>query len=131
MHRLRCMNNNYSERAITAGTYWRLTKSGYIYMTNTPAEIRDYTQFINKASGNVLIEGRLCNVKIPERLCDKYNALGTEWLPAKIVGVINEAGTNYPAVVVNVRKSEKYMNDAIHELRLEPSEVETHLMYRH
>jgi hypothetical protein len=33
--------------------------------------------------------------------------------------------------VVNVRKSEKYMNDAIHELRLKPYEVETHLMYRH
>ena len=34
MHRLRCMINNYPERAITDGTYWRLTKSGYVYVTN-------------------------------------------------------------------------------------------------
>lgn len=78
----------------------------------------------------LIIEGRLCNVRIPERLCDKYNVFGNEWLPAKIVAVINEAGSNYPTVVVDVRKSKKYATDAIHELRLKPSEVETHLMYR-
>lgn len=49
--------NNYPERIITAGTYWRLTKSGYLCMTNAPVEIRNHTQFINKASGNVLIAG--------------------------------------------------------------------------
>ena len=57
MHRIRCIVNHYPERAITAGTYWRLTEAGYLYMTNTPAEIRDHTQFINKACGNVLIAG--------------------------------------------------------------------------
>lgn len=57
MHRLRCLINNYPERAIAAGTYWRLAESGYLYMTNTPAEIQDHTQFINKACGNVLIAG--------------------------------------------------------------------------
>ena len=57
MHRVRCIIDNYPERTITAGKYWKLTKSGYLYMTNTPAEIRDHIQFINKASGNVLIAG--------------------------------------------------------------------------
>lgn len=57
MHRLRCLINNYPERAISAGTYWRLTEGGCLYMTNTPAEIRDHVPFINKACGNVLIAG--------------------------------------------------------------------------
>ena len=54
---LRCAIYGKSSRAVEAGEYWKLTENGYIYMTNTPAEVRDHYGFIHSASGSVLIAG--------------------------------------------------------------------------
>ena len=54
---LRCAINGKSSRAVEAGEYWKLTENGYIYMTNTPAEVRGHYGFIHSASGSVLIAG--------------------------------------------------------------------------
>ena len=58
-HNLRClMNGNY--RAIIPGTYKRLSRGGYLVMTNTPAETRDHYPFISackRLGGDVLING--------------------------------------------------------------------------
>lgn len=54
---LRCAVNGRKERAVEAGEYWMLTEHGSIYMSNTPAEVRDHMKFIETASGSVLIAG--------------------------------------------------------------------------
>ena len=56
-HALRCAINGYSERAIQEGEYWKITRNGYIVMSNTPAEINDHINFIRAAKGKVLIAG--------------------------------------------------------------------------
>lgn len=54
---VRCAINGYGSRAVSAGTYWKLTLRGSIYMSNTPAEVLDHMMFIHKAKGKVLIAG--------------------------------------------------------------------------
>ena len=54
---LRCAINGRKERAVEAGEYWMLTEHGSIYMSNTPAEVRDHMKFIETARGSVLIAG--------------------------------------------------------------------------
>ena len=54
---VRCAVNGCGSRAVVAGDYWKLTENGYIYMTNTPAEVRDHYGFIHSALGSVLIAG--------------------------------------------------------------------------
>lgn len=44
-------------REIKPGKYKRLTRSGRVIMSNTPAEMRDLSWFICQARGNVLING--------------------------------------------------------------------------
>ena len=56
-HALRCAINGYSERAVAEGEYWKLTRNGYIVMSNTPAEVYDHINFIRAAKGKVLIAG--------------------------------------------------------------------------
>jgi hypothetical protein len=55
--KVRCAINGCSERALEAGDYWMLTEGGGLYMSNTPAEVRDHADFIGMASGSVLIAG--------------------------------------------------------------------------
>lgn len=57
MNGLRCAINGHKERAVEAGEYWMLTEHGSIYMSNTPAEVRDHMKFIETARGSVLIAG--------------------------------------------------------------------------
>ena len=56
-HALRCAINGYPERAVAEGEYWKLTRNGYIVMSNTPAEVHDHINFIRAAKGKVLIAG--------------------------------------------------------------------------
>jgi len=57
--RLESMRSLYSgsHRFISPGTYKRLLRGSTVVMSNTPAEIRDHIYFINKATGDVLING--------------------------------------------------------------------------
>lgn len=57
MHRMRCAVNGHIERAVVAGDYWQLTEDGYVYMSNTPAEVLDHAEFIRNAFGRILIAG--------------------------------------------------------------------------
>ena len=57
MDKLRHLINGHPERAIEAGTYWKLLEHGSIYMSNTPAEVHDHEDFISRAEGKVLIAG--------------------------------------------------------------------------
>ena len=42
---------------VPEGEYKRLKRGGYIVMSNTPDELRDFSYFVHKASGSVLING--------------------------------------------------------------------------
>lgn len=57
LSRFRNIINGHPERAVSAGDYWKLTENGYIYMSNTPAEVNDHMNFIRNARGSVLIAG--------------------------------------------------------------------------
>ncbi|MBD3260464.1 MAG: hypothetical protein GF334_02085 [Candidatus Altiarchaeales archaeon] len=48
---------NSSTRPILPGTYKRLTRKGLTVMSNTPLEIQDHLEFMEKAHGRVLING--------------------------------------------------------------------------
>jgi len=45
------------ERAVPAGAYTRLMLGGEVVMSDTPAEIQDHLEFINRARGRVLVHG--------------------------------------------------------------------------
>ena len=57
MHMLRCIVNRCPSRSVLPGTYWKLKENNTVYMTNTPAEVKDHMKFIREAHGNVLIAG--------------------------------------------------------------------------
>ena len=44
-------------RGVPSGTYKRLTRNNEVIMSNTPDEIRDCINFINNATGSVLVNG--------------------------------------------------------------------------
>lgn len=44
-------------RHVPAGTYTGLKRNGYLVMSDTPDEIRDFMEFVRMAEGNVLING--------------------------------------------------------------------------
>lgn len=50
------LNGTYS-RSIRPGTYLRLMKGEELIMSNTPAEIRDHTDFVDIAKGKILLNG--------------------------------------------------------------------------
>ena len=58
LHNLRCMfSAGMGNRTMYPGTYKKLTRNGYLVMSNTVAEIDDHRYFIHKAKGDVLING--------------------------------------------------------------------------
>ncbi len=46
-----------SRRYLTAGDYTKLVHHGKTIMSDTPAELRDYREFVHNAYGHVLING--------------------------------------------------------------------------
>lgn len=58
-HNLRCMINDIGHRAVPAGTYTRLMRNGHgaPVMSDTPAEIRDHIEPVERATGHCLIAG--------------------------------------------------------------------------
>lgn len=44
-------------RGVPGGTYKRLKRGGVVVMSNTPDEIRDFSRFVGRASGQVLVNG--------------------------------------------------------------------------
>jgi hypothetical protein len=57
-HNLRCsMRPGGCHFSIVPGTYKRLCRSGKVIMSNTPAEVKDSSYFVHKATGSVLING--------------------------------------------------------------------------
>jgi len=61
-----------SGRGVPEGTYHRLTRNGSTIMSNTPDEIGDCSEFIDEASGNVLINGLGLGVVL-EAIMDKVD----------------------------------------------------------
>jgi precorrin-6B methylase 2 len=57
MHNLRCMINNEMERQLTPGIYTQLCEKTRIWMSDTPAEQLDHSEFVLKAHGHILITG--------------------------------------------------------------------------
>jgi hypothetical protein len=57
-HNLRCaINRNSRGRNIEPGTYTRLMCGREVVMSDTPAEMRDHREFVERATGSVLIHG--------------------------------------------------------------------------
>jgi hypothetical protein len=54
---LRASIKGNGHRMIQVGEYTKLTHRGHIVMSDTPAEMRDHWQPVNKAKGKVLING--------------------------------------------------------------------------
>lgn len=57
MFNLRLLINRQSYREIKPGNYTKLTCNGEIIMSDTPAEVKDHSEIIQKAKGEVLING--------------------------------------------------------------------------
>src|SRR5512135_3511517 len=58
MERLRAaFNFSYGGRFVPAGEYTRLSRNGQVIMSDTPDEIRDFSHFVNRATGSILING--------------------------------------------------------------------------
>lgn len=58
LHNIRCaVKPGMGRRRCSPGKYKKLTRNGYIVMSNTPAEIDDHRYFIYRAEGDVLING--------------------------------------------------------------------------
>jgi hypothetical protein len=58
MERIRSMFSFSSRgRCVPAGVYTKLTRHGYLVMSDTPDEMRDHCIFIYNAKGHVLING--------------------------------------------------------------------------
>ena len=55
-HNMQCAMHG-GRRTIVEGTYTRLKKNGSIIMSDTPAEQDDHMEFIQRAKGDVLING--------------------------------------------------------------------------
>lgn len=47
----------FSPRTVPAGTYTRLMQGGTVVMSDTPAEWRDHSYFVDRAEGRVLVAG--------------------------------------------------------------------------
>lgn len=71
--------NGHWHRAVKAGTYWKLTERGNLYMSNTPAEVSDHWHFIREAHGKVLIAGLGLGMVV-KALLDKGGCEKSWWL---------------------------------------------------
>jgi len=58
LHNIRCMfSAGMGNRLMVPGTYKKLTRNGYLVISNTVAEVDDHIDFIHNAKGDVLING--------------------------------------------------------------------------
>lgn len=54
---MRATSFSVGGRTAQPGTYKRLSYAGNIIMTNTPSELRDFSYFVHRATGRVLMNG--------------------------------------------------------------------------
>ncbi len=58
LHAIRCsLHPGMASRSVEPGTYTKLTRSGRIIMSDTPAELSDHWNPVHEATGHVLING--------------------------------------------------------------------------
>jgi len=99
-------------RHIKAGDYKKLTRSGSVIMSNTPAEIRDHSAFIctaKRIGGNILINGlglgvalkeiltsdEVKNVTVIEKSADVISLSGSTYSKDKRVSIIHADAFDY------------------------------------
>ena len=72
-HNLRCsVKREERGREIEVGEYTQLLRNNSTIMSDTPAELRDFDDFIVKAQGHVLITGLGLGL-VTKAVCDKEN----------------------------------------------------------
>lgn len=57
LYNLRLIRNGYPERVVPPGEYTRLTRSGTVVMSDTPAEAHEHYKAFRVAKGSVLLNG--------------------------------------------------------------------------
>ena len=97
---------------ILPGKYKRLLYKGYVVMSNTPDEIRDQRHFVNRACGDVLINGlglgitlklilakpELKNVTVIEKSQDVINLVAPTYLEDPRVVILNADAFEYKPI---------------------------------
>jgi hypothetical protein len=103
--------------SLPAGIYKKLTRHNYTVMSNTPDEINDFSYFVYKATGNVLVNGlglgvllkallnkpEITKVTIIEKSQDVINLVASTYLKDSRVTIICADAFKYKAP-----KDEKY-----------------------
>jgi len=96
-------------RGVPAGTYKRLMRNGTCVMSNTPDEIRDFSSFLYKANGSILINGlgigvlvkalldkpTVTDITIIEKSQDVISLVAPTYLTDKRVTIINADAFTY------------------------------------
>lgn len=95
--------------SLSPGDYKKLTRNGKIIMSNTPDEIKDFSHFIYRAKGDVLINGlglgilveallkkeNIWSITVIEKSKDVIKLSGPTYLKDKRVTIINADAFDY------------------------------------
>ena len=96
-------------RGVPAGNYKKLTRNGYLVMSNTPDEISDFWRFACRAKGSVLVNGlglgvllkallnkpEITEVIVIEKSSDVIKLVGETYLKDSRVTIINADAFDY------------------------------------
>ena len=96
-------------RAVPSGKYKSLKRRGTIVMSNTPDEIRDFSRFVHRAKGSVLVNGlglgvllkallnkpEVTNVTVIEKSEDVIKLVAPTYLSDQRVKIINADAFEY------------------------------------
>jgi predicted membrane-bound spermidine synthase len=91
-------------RIMKAGTYKRLMRNSHVVMSNTPAEIRDHSYFIDRAQnlgGHILINGLGLGVALTEILkSDKVEKVTVIEISQDVINLVAPTFKNDPRVEI-------------------------------
>lgn len=96
-------------RAVPAGTYKALKRGNTTVMSNTPDEIRDFSQFVRYAKGSILVNGlglgvllkallnkpEITDILVIEKSSDVIKLVGEHYLKDSRVTIINADAFDY------------------------------------
>jgi spermidine synthase len=106
MQRIQIMKTG---RGVKAGIYKKLVRNGTLVMSNTPDEIRDFSSFVHKAKGKILVNGlgigvllkallnkdEVTEITVIEKSKDVINLVAETYLKDNRVTIINECAFEY------------------------------------
>lgn len=96
-------------RYVPPGTYKKLTRDGYVIMSNTPAEIRDHLKFIHIARGHVLINGLGLGVALKVILDkDDVKSVTIIEISPYVINLVGPTYIKYPRIEIIQADAFKY-----------------------